>query len=587
MDPFATEPSTSRASPPRFKRVAVTSCDSCRLRKLKCNAKELPAGSTCSSCAKHEWQCTFEDSKESLNRPTTRMRHKIHRNPNPPQPGIYPHHFPASASSVGQQHGFPLSGLLGAPAPESPPQTGIHPHYFPESAPPVDGLPHTGLLAAPAPEQSNHLDRNSNAQAIYRLAQQLWPHVHVQAHAPSYGWSSGTDAALSHPQDAFTPSGTRDPRLIDPSFNHALHILPIISKLSLPPTLTNPETGITQSMPVTQVAVVLLLRFYADPTTSLASVVPRKQFLQRYQTCLPAPPPPYLLITMLTLAAFLPTTKEPELLAWRGHGWSQAIQAIQVRLHNGVPVCTTVFQTLLLLGIGWVGGPDDRERMIILDMARRAFVFLDGNLDIPASPEPQEDQDWRRSDSGAAAAAAAAGDTVNPVPPEFLTPQIPTSLPIVSAPTVGPSSSSSNAGGGAPQPYDSFLPPASFPTDLGHFGATSSAAMTPFPFSFQAVQPPVDTITSPTSASAIANDLDWSALGLKGLMDGLDPLHDIWSDLAAFDFAHMGAIGEAGESSTSAVEPNTSNGATPAEETLWLGLGKGGAGSSNSAQGLP
>lgn len=53
----------------KIKRVPVTSCDTCRFRKLRCNSKELKEGEKCSQCTKSGIPCTFEDRDEMLQLP--------------------------------------------------------------------------------------------------------------------------------------------------------------------------------------------------------------------------------------------------------------------------------------------------------------------------------------------------------------------------------------------------------------------------------------------------------------------------------------------------------------------------------------
>lgn len=53
----------------KIKRVPVTSCDTCRFRKLRCNSKELQDGEKCSQCTKSGIPCTFEDRDEMLQLP--------------------------------------------------------------------------------------------------------------------------------------------------------------------------------------------------------------------------------------------------------------------------------------------------------------------------------------------------------------------------------------------------------------------------------------------------------------------------------------------------------------------------------------
>ncbi len=49
-----------RSRPAKVRKVVVTSCDTCRARKLRCDAKELPLGEPCSTCVKSKQPCSFD-----------------------------------------------------------------------------------------------------------------------------------------------------------------------------------------------------------------------------------------------------------------------------------------------------------------------------------------------------------------------------------------------------------------------------------------------------------------------------------------------------------------------------------------------
>ncbi|KAE8254255.1 hypothetical protein A4X13_0g3487 [Tilletia indica] len=363
-----TAPPTQNHS--RLKRVAVTSCDSCRLRKLKCNAKELPSGSTCGSCARHEWKCTFEDSKESLTRPTTRMRHKIHRNPNPPQPGIYPQHF--MTPSAGATANQPRQGFAGAHDQASAMMG--HNRYTNNN---YSAYSHAGF---------------SNSQEISQLAEQLWPDAHNQAagpYAPFYAWTDGPTFPGAQPQLPLLggvghASASTSLRTAAVDFNG-----PSFADFALPHALTEPQSGYTRAVTPQEISEILLMRFYADSTSS-AYILPRKDVFHRYLTGTPAPLPEYLLQTLLAASAFLPTTKEPELLAWRPHGWSIAVKTVQARLRSRIPADLHLIQALLLLGNGWIGDPDDNERTVIFEMAFRLALSIGLNSSNTNITDPDE-----------------------------------------------------------------------------------------------------------------------------------------------------------------------------------------------------
>ncbi|KAK0560042.1 hypothetical protein OC844_004016 [Tilletia horrida] len=327
----------------RVKRVVVTSCDSCRLRKLKCNAKELPPGSTCGSCAKHDWQCTFEDSKESQNRPPRRMRHKIHRKPS--QDIEFPLHFMAATQ------GPPVATVASQPfffTPQAAP-SGVGGQVFAPAGP-------STTIAAPIHPSSSTFDISPYAPKYAALAS--------SAMFPAFGSSAtqlgGADVAN-----------------------------PLLAELALPHSLTDPVTGFIRVAGTHQVAELLLTRLFTD-STSYASILPRRQTFQRFFAASPAPLPDYLMQTILAAAAFLPTTHEPELLAWRPHAWSVAVKAVQTRLRSRIPADVSLIQALLLLGNGWIGDPEDSERAVIFEMALRLAFSIGLDSTTAAGPESAE-----------------------------------------------------------------------------------------------------------------------------------------------------------------------------------------------------
>ncbi|KAL9935106.1 hypothetical protein V8E36_006182 [Tilletia maclaganii] len=332
----------------RLKRVAVTSCDSCRLRKLKCNAKELPPGSTCGSCAKHSWKCTFEDCKESLNRPTTRMRHKIHRNPSLSQTELPLYTtLPAAGDQITSNASFqPLVGAQQLQTSFAPTQAvtlqdvgGIWPGFPGPSTEPIS-MPHalqSTLTAAPL-YQNNAVVNGS------------LPHV--------------TQSSIAI--DFMSPS---------------------LTAFGLPSVITDIRTGQACAMPRALLTQYLLNRFYSDPTAN-AAIVPMRDLFRRFHGGFSDSLPDHLLQTILAVTAFLPSTKEPELLAWRAHAWTSAVNAVQDRLRSRVTADLPLVQALLLLGNSWIGDPEDHERAIILEMAFRLGLSIGLHAHETAGPDP-------------------------------------------------------------------------------------------------------------------------------------------------------------------------------------------------------
>ncbi|CAD6890237.1 unnamed protein product [Tilletia laevis] len=334
--------STAQPPPARLKRVAVTSCDSCRLRKLKCNAKDLAPGK------------------------------KAQRTSNPPQPGTYPHHFMmAPPDAAGAMPHLPHHTYLG-------------------------GMGAVGQAGSMVNLNNGNPSSSHNGFAALgngsHFSEQLWPDAQTQAagpYAPSYAWTSDPTFPDAQAQLPFVEGLSQ---MTAPATLQSVAVdftSPSFATLSLPSTLTEPQTGYSREVTYRDLTEILLMRFYGDSTSS-AYILPRRDLFRRYFTGSPAPLPEYLLQTLLAASAFLPTTKEPELFAWRPHGWSVAIKSVQTRLRSHVPADLHLIQALLLLGSSWVGDPDDSERAVILEMAFRLSLSIGLNTLNGAGIDPYE-----------------------------------------------------------------------------------------------------------------------------------------------------------------------------------------------------
>ncbi|KDN41792.1 hypothetical protein K437DRAFT_170756 [Tilletiaria anomala UBC 951] len=65
-----------QSRPGKVRKVVVTSCDACRARKLRCNAKELPLGEACSNCVKSKAACSFDYCADTTGG-TIRLRNRV------------------------------------------------------------------------------------------------------------------------------------------------------------------------------------------------------------------------------------------------------------------------------------------------------------------------------------------------------------------------------------------------------------------------------------------------------------------------------------------------------------------------------
>lgn len=66
-------PSCSRARSP------VSSCDQCRVKKMKCDAKERPHGQTCANCERYKRKCTFRDKESDMQSKLEQQQLKANR----------------------------------------------------------------------------------------------------------------------------------------------------------------------------------------------------------------------------------------------------------------------------------------------------------------------------------------------------------------------------------------------------------------------------------------------------------------------------------------------------------------------------
>ncbi|PWN51498.1 hypothetical protein IE53DRAFT_368016 [Violaceomyces palustris] len=340
--------STSRPLVPRkHKRVIVTSCDICRLRKLKCNAKELPKGTPCMNCSKHGVACTFEDCKEQ-HRPAIKMVK--------PKSSLKRKDTEATRQMKGVKRPLDLDrslhGLSYTQAFDSMTVSQTHPAHWAQAP---------NLLPAMPPQHA--LGNNPSHNFLFQPKQTL-----------SSNW------------------GILKQDLVPPK-KRALHgLLPRQAEQngpwngwSLPPKVTNPSNGMASNMAPFQLVQLLASRFFSE-TSFNAFIIPQEEFFERLNINLRAPStaeaqawkplPDYLLYTVLASASTFSSTREPELRIWKQHSWRGAMESIHARMRSNAGPELELIQALLLLGLSWAGEPDCVERTIAFETAfRLAFSF--------------------------------------------------------------------------------------------------------------------------------------------------------------------------------------------------------------------
>ena len=384
---FATPDSSPQprpAMPRKQKRVVVTSCDTCRLRKLRCNAKELPKGTPCSNCTKHSIPCTFEDSKEH-NRPLIRKKLTSNnvKGPSASAARANQRGVKGCATSKSFDQGadwtrFSVSsqGELPGPTFFNEPFWDGHPGY--DAALAATSTFGFAFGSSPVPMNSALANFDSPArpstQAGYPVASGPMRRPRLNSH----GRSQSFTPELFHPyRRASASADLSSSGMIAPA-------APVEepgpwSAWSLPSGLTDPTTGQTFPLGQFQAVKLLLNRFYSEPTF-LSIILPYEELFGRFEALLSvnatghstngwSPLPEYLLRAVVSCGAASAATREPELRLWKQHAWQTALDIVNARLNGRDKEEIEMVQALLLLGICWMGEPESLERTITFEKA--------------------------------------------------------------------------------------------------------------------------------------------------------------------------------------------------------------------------
>ncbi|KAN0060608.1 hypothetical protein ACQY0O_007266 [Thecaphora frezii] len=326
FDPAGSSRPPRTLVPQRQKRVLVTSCDACRLRKLRCNAKELPRGTSCSNCAKSELECTFEDFKESM-RPIIRPRARRAVSASKASARLPPS---VQMASAGSSWSSTVPWLARSTASKGMPAS--------EGAQPL------ALQGGPIDCTEPRLDPTNLSSSTADLVEA----IRLGGTIPS------------HSEFKFARRGPWD-------------------EWALPTVLTHPVTGESSTSSPFATVSLLLERFYAKPTVN-AIVLSYEELFRRLDALLAQqggvggrtnvePIPSFLLLAAVVVAAGYATTNEPEIMLWRQYGRVLAIELINARLQSGAAAQIDVMQALLLLSIGWSGEPDSADRLALFETA--------------------------------------------------------------------------------------------------------------------------------------------------------------------------------------------------------------------------
>ncbi|EPQ30271.1 uncharacterized protein PFL1_02387 [Pseudozyma flocculosa PF-1] len=390
--------------PRRQKRVIVTSCDSCRLRKLRCNAKELPHGTSCSQCVKSKTACTFDDFTESM-RPLAKARtpRSIPLATPAPSPGTetylpLPLDVGGGSGGGGVYQGgpafaFPTAPGMASPWTLSPSLTGSPASFDHASMSVVPGSycgnglagqPPLSSGLAPMPLQDGPEAMPSTAGGSRRNS--------------NSGHRGGNRNKRSRPSKAVAEVPACD----TPPEGKKGRFLPLIDAdrasidkpgpwtgWGLPGSITDQTTGERVEATAFAMAALLFDRFYSQPTL-LSLVVSYEELFGRINVLIAqqqddverrssgtALIPEYLLLAVAATAAASTATREPELRQWwKQHGWSLAMNSINAELRRGDVQQLELVQALLVVAISWTGEPESVDRIVLFETAIKVSFRL-------------------------------------------------------------------------------------------------------------------------------------------------------------------------------------------------------------------
>lgn len=338
-----------RISKRKAKRVTVTSCDSCRLRKLKvgvfchridppltpssmtqCNAKDLPLGAACNQCSKQGTKCTFDDRDEL--QPPVKVRSSLAQ---PIRAGLGQERHDQSDGAVASRFSSPQSRST---------------------------ISQKTAISQQRASENHHQDRQDS-----RLDAPFMAQLNT-----STGWG--------HEQASMVLAS------IGPSLR-SVQEAAVWDDWNVPGFITDPENG--HLRPITGLAVMelLLRRFYEQPSFNCIVVPNHGEVENRMRV---GTLPSYLLHTMIACACASSLTTEHELLLWQAQIWHGATESVHSRLNRAGSPELELVQALLLLSCNWPGSLLRIERINTFETAVSLATSLQlhsgGHLDVSPGP---------------------------------------------------------------------------------------------------------------------------------------------------------------------------------------------------------
>ncbi|CAO1635745.1 unnamed protein product [Parajaminaea phylloscopi] len=300
----------------RVRRVPVSSCDQCRIKKMRCDAKDRPHGETCANCERYGRRCTFRDKESDMasKAQAQSSRPKLNRS--------------ASTSLASMWRSDPANTFLGA-APNVPFDVAMSASTTASSS----------SMTIPSLQPALPFGQEGNSGAD-------------EGNHPSWLWASTEETS-------------------PPSMNfHAAAADDAGDYFAVPAIVTSVSTGLPRTIAAEALIERLLERFYdSDPSFATLVAPPRHEMLARFRTSHSASLPLYLVHVVAACSAATQPQPEAEIKRWAPSAWREAIEAVQERLSAPCAPDMDLVRALLLLTITSAGKAASPERVTSFETA--------------------------------------------------------------------------------------------------------------------------------------------------------------------------------------------------------------------------